>query len=716
MKKQTVKIKGMHCASCAKNIEISLNRLEGVEKSSVNFATHSAYVEYDEKKVDHYSIKKAIVAVGYEIDDDVRDYSEIENKKLLITVVISSIFTLPLLIRMFWTWEIDHNFLSASGTDWAQLVLAVIVVFVFGRNFHIHAFKQALRFRTDMDSLISIGTLAAFFYSLYAMFKGGHIYFESAATITTLILLGRYMEQKTKKRASKAMRKLLELGVKKAVVIEKGIEVEKDIDHIQKGDLLLVRPGEKIALDGMIEDSSTTVDESMLTGESLPIEKIKGDKVFGATINMDGVIKVVVNKKSEETILASIIRTVDEAQSFKPPVQRLADRIAAVFVPVVISISILTFLGWYFYTGDVAVSIINAVSVLIISCPCALGIATPVAVMIGSSVGAKNGVLIKSGDVFEKMKKAEVIVFDKTGTLTEGRPVVEELLLNKGVKVNKKLLISYAGSLALNSTHPLSVAVSNYFEKSKLDAMDVKEFKEYSGKGISGMVNKSRLYLGNLRLSAENGLDLVWAEKVIKQKAKAGAIVLFIANEDKVLGAFVIADQLKKHSIEAVKKIKNMKMKPIMITGDNAFTAEAIASKLGIKKYLAEVLPNDKQAEVKKIQAENKRVVFVGDGINDAPSLASADVGIAMGAGADIAKETGDVIIMNNDPMNAVKAVDLSGRTFSIIKQNLFWAFFYNVIAIPLAVMGMVNPMVGALAMSFSDITVIGNSLRIYKS
>lgn len=706
----------MHCASCAKNIELSLNKIDGIKSSSVNFATNSAYVEYDEAEVGAHDIKKAIVSVGYEIDEGGENFSEIDSKKLLNAVIVSSLLTIPLLMRMFWMWELKFSLLGASGTDWLQLVMSAAVVFYFGRNFHINALRQARRAKADMDSLVSIGTLAAFFYSVYAMFNGGYIYFESAATITTLILLGRYLEIKTKKKASGAMRKLLELGVKKAAVIENGKEVEKEVDHVKKGEILIVRPGEKIPLDGVVMDGTTNVDESMLTGESMPIAKEVGDKVFGATINLDGVIKMEVKKESTETILAEIIRTVDEAQSYKAPIQRLADKIASVFVPIVIFISLFTFLGWFLYTGDAARAIINAVSVLIISCPCALGIATPIAVMIGSSVGAKNGILIKSGDVFEKMKKADVIVFDKTGTLTQGRPVVMELLENEKSGINRKKLISVFGSLAANSKHPLSAAVKNFFHSEKAAGVKIGKFKEYSGKGISGTYNKEAFYLGNLRLMAEKNMDLKWADMLVKKNAGAGTIMIFAANSLGVIGAFTIADKLRETSIEAVNRVKKMSLKPVMITGDNFFTAKAVAESLGIKKFLAEVLPGEKQLEVRKIQSQKKSVVFVGDGINDAPSLAQADIGVAMGSGTDIAKETGDIIIMNDDPLRAVLAINLSRKTFSIIKQNLFWAFFYNVIAIPLAVMGLVNPMIGALAMSFSDVTVITNSLRIYKS
>jgi Cu+-exporting ATPase len=453
----------------------------------------------------------------------------------------------------------------------------------------------------------------------------------------------------------------------------------------------------------------------MLTGESLPINKKINDKVLGATINLNGIIKVKVTKTSQESTLAQIIKTVEEAQAFKAPIQRLADKIASIFVPIVILISVLTFLTWYLLTGDSAIALINAVAVLIISCPCALGIATPIAVMVGTSVGAKNGILIKDGASFEKAKKIDTVIFDKTGTLTKGTPLVQEMLSFNGFSREEVFKIS--ASLAKNSEHPLSQAINRKAKLEKIKLMEINSFSEIPGKGLSGNCkeHQEKTILGNLELLKENSVDIKNIEKIIEEKNRTGNSLLFLAHGKKIAGIIVLADEIKANAQKAIEKIKEMGLEPIMLSGDNKKVAEVVAKKLDIKKYSAEILPKEKQEEVKRIQKKNKKVVFVGDGINDAPSLIQANLGIAMGSGTDIAKESGNIIIMKNDPEKIVEALKLSQKTFKIIKQNLFWAFFYNVLAIPLAAFGFVNPMVGAVAMGFSDVTVIGNSLRIYK-
>jgi len=570
-----------------------------------------------------------------------------------------------------------------------------------------------------MDTLISLGTLVAFFYSLWAVYSGGHLYFESAAAITSLILLGKYFELKTKGRASQAMKKLMELGVKKARLVDKnGRETEIDIEKIRIGDILLIKPSEKIPLDGVITSGQSSVNESMLTGESLPVSKAKGDKVFGATINQDGIIKIKVTQVGEDTVLAQIIKTVEEAQIFKAPIQKLADKIAGIFVPVVIVIAALTFVGWYFLTGNFSLGLINAVAVLIIACPCALGIATPVAVMVGTGVGARSGILIKNGESFEKAKDIDTIIFDKTGTLTKGEPRVEKILVNKEYDFGEEKVLKIAASLATGSEHPLSKAVALLAQEKNISLAKLTDFKELPGEGVAGTCqeHKAELLLGNRKLFSKKGLNTDWLDKILGEYKNSGGTMIFVSHDRKVIGGFLIADEIKPSAAETVVEIKKMGLESVMISGDNKNTARVVAGKIGIDKYLAEVLPAEKQAEVKKMQAQGRKVVFVGDGINDAPSLVQSDLGIAMGSGTDIAKESGNIIIMKNDPIKVVEAIKLAKKTFKVIRQNLFWAFFYNTAAIPLAILGLINPMIAAAAMSFSSISVITNSLRIYKT
>lgn len=724
MTKIILKITGMDCASCAANIEINLKKKNGVKSAEINFASKKAYVEYDEKIIALEEIKKAVIDTGYGIDDDKNnnehhhDHGNQNERSLKLKVIASIILAVPLLARMFWKWEIPGEIFGISATNWTQHNLAFLAVFITGWQFHKTAFRQLKKLQTGMDTLISIGTLSAYFYSAWAMFYDRHLYFESAATITALIILGKYLEQKTTNKANKAMEKLMELGAKKASVLDKsGKETEKNINEININDIFIVRPGEKIALDGVVIEGESSVDESMLTGESMPATKSTSSKVYGATINANGVLKIKVTKTQSESMLSQIIKTVEEAQRYKAPIQKLADKISSIFVPSVIAISSLTFAGWYLITGNISISIINAVSVLIISCPCALGLATPIAIMIGSSVGAKNGILIKNGESFEKAKNVDTVALDKTGTLTIGKPTVQQVIVNEKFAFTKEQILKIATSLSINSSHPISKAVTKSGQEENIEPVDVSDFKEIVGKGVKGKcaTHKTNLALGNIELLKENSSEIIWAKSILEKHKDSGNTIIFLTHAENTVGAFLISDQIKDTAKEAISKLKTMSFSPILISGDNESTTKNVSHKLGIENYLAEVLPNEKQIEIKKLQNQGKKVVFVGDGINDAPSLIQADLGISMGSGSDIAKESGDIIIIKNDPLKIVDAIKLSRKTFSIIKQNLFWAFFYNTLAIPLAVFGFVNPMVGAIAMSLSDITIIGNSMRIYR-
>jgi P-type Cu+ transporter len=730
-KRETIKITGMHCASCAASITRDLKKQDGVKVADINYATEKAVIEYDENRVNHEKLKKTIVKSGYGVEEKNNhhrnnaeehepDHSHGGDvKKERLKVIAAVILSLPVVVRMFFMWEIPGDLLGVSFTNWAQHDLTFIVVFFLGWRFHKSAFLQLKRLRANMDTLISMGTLTAYFYSVYAMFTGDHLYFESAASITTLILLGKYLELKSKGRASQAMKKLMELGAKKAKLItSEGREVEIDINDIKVGNILLVRPSEKIPLDGVVVEGESSINESMLTGESLPVSKKLGDKVFGATINENGVIKIKVTEIGEGTVLAQIIKTVEDAQNYKAPIQKLADRISAVFVPIVIVIAIVSFLGWFFVSGDFPLALINGVAVLIIACPCALGIATPIAVMVGTSVGARKGILIKNGESFEKAKNIDVVVLDKTGTLTKGEPKVQEILVNETSDFKKESIVKVGGSLSNLSEHPLSRAVNDFIKDKNIQFAEIEGFEEISGEGIKGAckTHKVKLLLGNIKLLKNNNINTTWAEGILEKYNSSGGTINFIAHGDRIMGGFLIADEIKESAKEAIDKIKGLGLEPIMISGDNKIAASSVAEKIGIKNYLAEVLPHEKQNEVKRLQEQGKKVVFVGDGINDAPSLVQADLGIAMGAGTDIAKEAGNIILMKGDPIKIVEAISLSKKTFKIIKQNLFWAFFYNVVAIPLAIAGLISPMLAAVAMSLSSVTVITNSLRIYKN
>ena len=728
MQKTIIKIKGMHCASCSANITNALKKQNGIIQADVNFVTEKANVEYNEEKISLDQIKQVITNAGdYKIVDDSDDTLHDHNgdeKKQKIKTIAAIVLAVPLVLRMFWEWEIPGEIFNASATNWIQNIITFIIVFYLGKQFHVGAYKQLKKFKANMDTLISMGTLTAYFYSVYAMFTNQHLYFESAASITALILLGKYLELKTKGKASQAMKKLLELGVKKARVIDKnGNEQEIDIEEIKIDDIILVKPSEKIPLDGVVVDGHSDVNESMLTGESLPVAKDKDSKVFGATINQNGILKIKVTQIGENTVLAQIIKTVEEAQQFKAPIQKLADRISAIFVPIVIVIALLTFIGWYLTSGDFSLAIIYAVAVLVIACPCALGIATPVAVMVGTSQGAKNGILIKNGESFELAKNVDTIIFDKTGTLTKGEPRVQEVLINKDYNFPKDKVIKIGASLASLSEHPLSKAVVDYSKGENIKLANIKQFSEISGKGIAGVCteHKTELLLGNRKIILENGgkkygkENIKWVDKILEKYSKSGGTIIFVSHGAQTVGGFLIADEIKEDAKATIEKIRKMGMKSIMLTGDNKDTAKVVSDKIGIDEFLAEVMPAQKSQEVKILQELGKKVVFVGDGINDAPSLVQADLGIAMGTGTDIAREAGNIILMQSDPMKVVEAIKLSQKTFRIIKQNLFWAFFYNVLAIPLAIAGLINPMIAAIAMSSSSITVIGNSLRIKK-
>ena len=717
MKKITFGISGMHCASCVILNEQAIKSVKGVKSASVNFASRQAAVEFDETLAGEKEIFAAVEKGGYKAemlgDSAHRHESEKKEVEIIKRRAFSAIF-LAAITAILAMGNIRFGF-SIANTDTsllAQALLSAVVIFFFGKEFHTGMLKKARSFRADMDTLISMGTISAFVFSIYGLIAGAKdSYFETGAVIAALILLGRYFEAKSRGAAGEAVEKLMQLGAKFARVIKNGEEKEIPIKEVVPGDIIRIRPGEKIPVDGEVISGETSIDESMLTGESMPAMKIAGDKVFGATMNISGSFEMKAEKVGSETVLSQIVKMVSEAQTQKAPIERLADKISSYFVPIVIVIALITFAGWMFAVSDFTQAMLAAVAVLVVACPCALGLATPTAVMVGTGEGARRGILIKNAASLEKGKKIDVVIFDKTGTLTEGKPKVTDIIGAAGIYQEK--IISLAAGLESFSEHPLSRAVIEEAKKRKIKPETVTEFKNIAGKGIEGKTGGKNVLVGNARLLAERGIETGMLKDKIEKLEKEAKSVLLVAEDKNLIGIIGVADTPKPDAVKAVSNLKNAGIEAIMLTGDNNATAAAISETLGIKKFIAQVLPQDKANEVKKLQAEGHKIAFVGDGINDAPAIAQSDLGIAMGTGTDIAIESGDIVLIKGNPEKVFEAINLSRATFRVIKQNLFWAFFYNVAAIPLAAFGLLNPIIAATAMAASSVSVIGNSIRI---
>jgi Cu+-exporting ATPase len=718
MKTTTFNIVGMHCASCVALNEGSLKKIKGVKDASVNFGTHSATVEFDESLVSEKSLHEAVIKNGYKVltEELARGMGdEIQHKlrRSKMRAIIALALAVPaVLIAMFGV-SFPAEFAGYNASIWVEALLSTFVILILGWEFHEGMFRQLKLRSANMDTLISIGTLAALAYSIWAMtIHAQNFYFETGAVITALILLGRFFEAKSRGQASEAIEKLLEFGAKTARLVENGEEREIPIEQVKVGDVLLVKPGEKIPTDSKVIKGSSSIDESMLTGESMPVGKHENEDVFGATINVNGVLHIKAVKVGQDTVLAQIVKMVAEAQAKKAPIQKLADRISGIFVPIVLGIALATALGWYFATGNIALSIIPAVAVLVVACPCSLGLATPTAIMVGTGLGAKRGILIKNGEALEKGKKIDVVVFDKTGTLTEGKPKITDIVVCNP-NAGKKDLLALAASLEKLSEHPLALAVVGAAKEKNLALLEVRDFENLAGRGVRGRIANETIFVGNTRLMQESGISLSSFEKNIEILQSQAKTVVAIARDKELLGLIAIADTLKPDAKEAVEKLRSLGIDTVMITGDNKKTAEAIAGQLGIQKVFADVLPQDKAEKVKLLQKEGQKVAFVGDGINDAPALVQSDLGVAIGTGTDIAIEAANIVLVKGSPLKVVEALSLSRITFKTIKQNLFWAFFYNILALPLAAFGLLNPMIAAGAMAFSSVSVVGNSLRI---
>jgi len=723
MKKIIIPISGMHCDSCARNIESRLKKLKGVSNANVNFANEKATIEFDENKINEDDIAKAIEKLGYRVIKEhahehidkekmEREHEIRHMKKMFIT---SLILTIPIFVLSFP--EIFNIMLPYQ--NFILLILTTPVQFYVGYMFYKGAYF-ALKARTaSMDTLVAVGTSAAYFYSALVTLIpnfGSYAYFDTSAVLITFITLGEWLEAVTKGKASEAIKKLIGLQPKTATVIRNGKDLEVSIEEVIVGDVIRVKPGQKIPVDGIVVEGVSSVDESMITGESIPVEKKKGDKVIGATINKHGSFKFKATKIGKEMVLNQIIKLVEEAQGSKAPIQRMADKVSSYFVPFVIIAAIVSFLFWYMIAGQDFIFSLNIfIAVLIIACPCALGLATPTAIMVGTGKGAENGILIKSAEALENVHKITTIVFDKTGTLTKGKPEVTDIV--EVDDIDKKEILKFAAIAEKNSEHPLAEAILNKSNELKIKVQNPKFFKAIPGHGIMARYNKTILF-GNRKLMKKYRIKTDGIEDKINLMESQGKTVMILVLNKKIVGLIAVADTIKEFSSKVIGKLQRMGKEIVMITGDNKKTADAIASQLGIDSVLAEVLPEDKEKEITKLQKKGKIVAMVGDGINDAPALAMADVGIAIGAGTDVALETGQIVLMKSDLRDVVTAIYLSNYTVRKIKQNLFWAFFYNSIGIPVAAgilypfTGfLLNPMIAGAAMAFSSVSVVSNSL-----
>jgi len=738
VEKVTLPVRGMTCASCVKKVEKALNSVKGVVQAGVNFATERASVEYLPEEVSIRDLKKVVEEAGYQVlevkEEDIvekeRLAREAELSRLQWKFIIGAILLAPILILMYGASFFEKWIGFSRETNFfLQFLLATPVQFWVGWQFYVGFWKATKHKTSDMNTLIAVGASAAYLYSLIVTFvphlimvKGlmMDVYFDTSVAIIVLILLGRFLEARAKGKTSEAIKKLIGLQPKTARVIRNGNEVDIPVEEVTLGDIVVVRPGEKIPVDGIVKEGYSSVDESMVTGESLPVEKKVGDMAIGATINKTGTFKFEAIKVGKDTVLAQIVRLVQEAQGSKPPIARMVDVIASYFVPVVISIAIVTFIVWYFFGPHPAVTyaFLNFVAVLIIACPCALGLATPTSIMVGTGKGAENGILIRGAEALETAHQLSTIVLDKTGTLTKGEPSVTDITGSE--KFTKREILTLAASAEKGSEHPLGEAIINKAEEEGIGLLESKDFQAIAGHGIEAIVDSKRILLGNLRLMEEKKVSLNGLLDKAEQLSNDGKTPMFLAVNGVAGGIIAVADTLKENSKEAVGALHQMGLEVVMLTGDNERTAKAIASQIGIDRVLAEVLPEMKAEEVKRLQAQGKKVGMVGDGINDAPALAQADVGIAIGTGTDVAMESSDITLISGDLRGIVTAIALSKATIRNIKQNLFWAFAYNTILIPVAAgvlfpfFGiLLNPIFAAGAMAISSVTVVSNALRL---
>jgi len=733
--KKEYDISGMHCASCALIIEKKLQKIPGIKTANVNFAVEKATVEYDQSQVNDNKIITAVQDSGYgarPVGENTKDHEGIskqsEIKKERNLFILSLVLSLPVLVLAMILRDMSFN------SRVIQALLAGVVQFYIGFRFYRGTY-YALKDKTaNMDSLIAIGTSAAYLYSLATTFLiAGDVFFETSSLLITFVILGKWLEARAKGQAGQAIKKLIALGAKTARVVRAEKEIDVPIENVIVGDIIIVRPGEKIPVDGEVISGHSSVDESMVSGESIPKEKNVGDMVIGATINKTGSFKFRATKVGKDTILSQIIKIVEEAQGQKAPIQKFADKISSVFVPIVMVIALITFIVWYFIlSAPFVVALMAFTAVLVIACPCALGLATPTAIIVGTGKGAENGILIKGGESLEGANKIKIVVFDKTGTITKGQPILTDILSVKEFPIsnfqfpnnfeisnskfskNDLIVLQLSASLENSSEHPLAEPIVKEAKDQNMALSEIKNFQSLSGQGITGEINGYNVLVGTDKLMIENNITI--SDDILNKKSQLeedGKTVMLIASDHKLSGLIAVADTIKETSIEAIKNLHQLGVKTIMITGDNKKTAQAIAQKVGIDEVLAEVLPEDKAKKIKELQTTGLKVAMAGDGINDAPALAQADLGIAMGGGTDIAIETGGVVLVKNDLRDVAKSIKLSKQTMAKIKQNMFWALFYNSVGIPIAASGLLRAELAGLAMALSSVSVVLNSILL---
>lgn len=722
---------GMYCAACAVKIEKTLNKMPGVTNAVVNFAIETARVEYNPSVVSTADMQKRVEKLGYKAVLKQEQADPAEHREKAISqqrrkLLISAILSLPLLWSMVshfsflsWIWMPD-----LFMNPWFQLVLATPVQFYIGKQFYMGAFKALRNKSANMDVLVSLGTSAAYFYSLYltlewashggSVHHGPSMYYETSAVLITLVILGKLFESLAKGRTSEAIKTLMGLQAKTAMVIRDGQELAIPVEEVLTGDIVLVKPGEKVPVDGEVMEGTSAVDESMLTGESIPVDKKAGDLVIGATINKNGRLKVKATKVGKETALAQIIKVVEEAQGSKAPIQRVADVISGIFVPIVVGIAVVSFLVWYFLVtpGDFASALEKAIAILVIACPCALGLATPTSIMAGSGRAAELGVLFKGGEHLESTHKIDAIILDKTGTVTKGKPELTDVVV---ANIEESSFLRWVGAAEKNSEHPLAEAIVSGITAKGIELPETDEFEAIPGFGIRAVVEGKEILAGTRKLMAKYGVQADLAFDRMTKLEEEGKTAMLIAFDREYAGMVAVADTIKETSKEAVARLKQMGIEVIMITGDNERTAKAIAKQVGIDHVRAEVLPEGKAEEVKKLQAQGKKVAMVGDGINDAPALAMADIGMAIGTGTDVAMEAADVTLMRGDLNSIPDAIYMSRKTMGNIRQNLFWALGYNTLGIPIAAIGLLAPWVAGAAMALSSVSVVLNALRLQR-
>ncbi|MDD4775392.1 MAG: heavy metal translocating P-type ATPase [Syntrophomonas sp.] len=726
LRQAELQIEGMTCAACSARIEKKLNSLPGITTASVNLATEKATVSFQPEQIQVGAMISAIRELGYEAADiesgtatQTREQKAGEIERMRRTLLVAVLFSLPLVSGMVLSlFNIHSPVVAWLHHPYLQLALATPVQFVIGARFYRGSYYALRSGAANMDVLVAMGTTAAYLFSVYNIFaqpaaSGSmpDLYFEASAIIITLVLLGKYLEAAAKSRTSEAIEKLAQLQARTARVLRSGREQDIPIEEVVVGDLVIVRPGEKVPVDGRIIEGSSSLDESMLTGESLPVDKESGDPVFGATINRFGVFRLEATRIGKDTALAQIIRMVEEAQGSKAPIQKIADRVAGVFVPVVLVIAAITFGAWYLSGAGIDKSLISSVAVLVIACPCALGLATPTAIMVGTGKGAEHGILIKGGEYLEMAHKIDTVVLDKTGTITRGQPQLTDVISLGSLEENQVLRLAAAAEK--NSEHPLGQSIYTRGLELLTQVDEPVHFEALPGQGVRALLGGQEVYVGTLKLMQQQGIAIKGAERVMPGLEDQGKTAMLMAVDGRLEAILAVADTVKDSSPQAIADLQEMGIEVIMITGDNQRTAAAIARQVGIHTVLAEVLPENKAQEVGKLQAQGRIVAMVGDGINDAPALAVADVGMAMGTGTDVAIETADITLMRGDLRTVPASIRLSRQTMRKIKQNLFWAFFYNIIGIPFAALGMLNPIIAGAAMAFSSVSVVSNSLSL---